>query len=156
MRKARPASTLLRFTTLALVAGTVTLVACASPPPKKTETQCVSGLRTDCSPLYDPAVFPTIFEKILHPTCAQGMGTCHTSDAAMGNLVMEDADDTYARLLGQYDGRARVLPGDPSCSILVERLEADSADVRMPPGPTPLDAAARCDIVQWIANGAAR
>ena len=149
------ASVRLRFTALVLAAGTVTLVACASPPPK-TETQCVSGLRTDCSLLYDPPVFSTIFDKILHPTCAQGMGTCHTADAAMGNLVMEEADDTYARLLGQLDGRVRVKPGDPSCSLLVERLEASSSDVRMPPGPTPLDAGARCDIVQWIANGAAR
>jgi hypothetical protein len=116
----------------------------------------VSGLHTDCQPLYDPAVFPTIFEKILKPTCAQGLGTCHTSDAAMGNLVMEDADDTYARLLGQYDGRARVNPGDPSCSLLVERLESSDTNFRMPPGPTALDAGARCDIVQWIASGAAR
>ncbi len=131
------------------------LVACASPP-NQSQTECVSGLRTDCSPLYDPPVFTTIFTKILQPTCAQGMGTCHTSDAAMGGLVMEDIDDTYARLLGQVDGRARVNPGDPSCSLLVERLEANSPDVRMPPGPTPLDAAARCDIVQWIAMGAAR
>lgn len=74
----------------------------------------------------------------------------------MGNLVMEDADDTYARLLGESDGRARVKPGDPACSLIVERLEAKSAEQRMPPGPTPLSAAARCDIVQWIDQGAAR
>lgn len=140
---------------LALTAGPVLLVACGSPQPKN-QNQCVSGLSTACKPLYDPPAFSTIFDKILMPTCAQGMGTCHTSDAAMGGLVMEDADDTYARLLGQVDGRARVIPGDPSCSLLVERLEAKSSDVRMPPGPTPLDEAARCDIVQWIAMGAAR
>lgn len=155
MQKFSMTSARLGVTARALVAGTVALVACASPPTKNA-TACVSGLRTDCKPLYDPAVFPTIFAKILQPTCAQGMGTCHTSDAAMGNLVMEDADDTYARLLGQYDGRVRVKPGDPSCSLLVERLESNDSDFRMPPGPTPLDAAARCDIEQWIANGAAR
>jgi len=144
-----------RLSALVLAAGTVALVACGAPQPKS-GSQCVSGLRADCAPLYDPPVFDTIFTKILQPTCAQGMGTCHTADAAMGNLVMEDPDDTYARLLGQVDGRARVIPGDPSCSLLVERLEANSSDVRMPPGPTPLDAGARCDIEQWIAMGAAR
>lgn len=155
MPKARATAQPFRFGARALVAGTLALAACASPSPKP-EAACVSGLHTDCRPLYDPAVFPTIFEKILQPTCAQGRGTCHTSDAAMGNLVMEDADETYARLLGQFDGRARVTPGDPSCSVLVERLESDDSDFRMPPGPTPLDAGARCDIVQWIAGGAAR
>lgn len=129
--------------------------ACSSPS-KPTTNACVEGLRTDCSPLYDPPSYATIFEKILHPTCAQGMGTCHTADAAMGGLVFEDEDDAYARLLGDADGRARVSPGDPACSLLVERLEAKSSEVRMPPGPTPLSEAARCDIVQWISEGAAR
>jgi len=54
------------------------------------------------------------------------------------------------------DGRKRVLPGDPSCSILMERLEVNDANLRMPPGPTPLSAGERCDFVQWIMNGAPR
>lgn len=135
--------------------GLVVCGACSSSPAPATST-CVEGLRTDCSPLYDPPSFSTIFEKILQPTCAQGQGTCHTSDAQMGNLVFEDEDDAYARLLGEVDGRARVKPGDPACSLLVERLEANSSNVRMPPGPTPLPEAARCDFVQWISEGAAR
>jgi hypothetical protein len=136
---------------LLLLPGT----ACSSPA-KPSSGTCVEGLRTDCSPLYDPPTYSTIFEKILHPTCAQGMGTCHTADAAMGGLVFEDEDDAYARLLGDAGGKARVAPGDPACSLLVERLEAKTSDVRMPPGPTPLSEAARCDIVQWISQGAAR
>jgi hypothetical protein len=40
--------------------------------------------------------------------------------------------------------------------LLVERIEAKDQQVRMPPGPTPLSEAARCDIVQWISEGAAR
>jgi hypothetical protein len=135
------------------------VVACTlacSDPPEEPSKACVSDLVTDCSPLYDPPTFPVIFEKILRPTCAQGMGTCHTSDAAKGGLVMEDADTTYDRLLGELDQRARVKPGDPACSLLVERLEAPAADERMPPGPTPLSPAERCTIVLWIANGAER
>jgi hypothetical protein len=133
----------------------VCALACSDPPEKPAEA-CVSELATDCSPLYDPPTFPVIFEKILKPSCAQGMGTCHTSDAAKGGIVMEDADITYDRLLGELDQRARVKPGDPACSLLVERLEAASADERMPPGPTPLSAAERCTVVLWIANGAER
>jgi hypothetical protein len=117
---------------------------------------CVSGLNTACSPLYDPPTFDTLFEKILRPSCAQGMGTCHTADGARGRLVMEDADETYGALLGELGQRARVVPGDPACSLLVRRLEAPGADERMPPGPTPLSAAERCTVVLWIANGAER
>jgi hypothetical protein len=141
---------------LAGLAGVLFCVACSSPTAKPTTGTCVAGLKTDCSPLYDPPVFSTIFQKILQPSCAQGQGTCHTADAAMGNLVFEDEDDAYARLLGEEDGRARVKPGDPACSLIVERLEAGSSTVRMPPGPTPLPEAARCDIVQWISQGAMR
>ncbi len=149
----RSASRLARRRMVGLLALLAT--ACGSPE-KPAATTCVEGLRTDCSPLYAPATYSTIFEKILHPTCAQGMGTCHTTDAGMGGLVFEDADDAYARLLGDADGRARVAAGDPACSLLVERLEAKDQQVRMPPGPTPLSEAARCDIVQWISEGAAR
>ncbi len=129
-------------------------LACSEP--KAPADACVAGLSTTCRPLYDPPTFDTLFEKILKPSCAQGMGTCHTDDSAMGGLVMEDADTTYAALLGELDQRARVVPGDPACSLLVRRLEARSADERMPPGPTPLSAAERCNVVLWIANGAER
>ena len=117
---------------------------------------CVEDLSTDCAPLYDPPVFSVLFEKTLQPTCATGMGTCHTSDAAAGGLSFEDADQAYALLVGDAGGAARVRAGDPACSPLVIRLEATEASERMPPGPTPLPEAERCAVVQWIANGAAR
>jgi Planctomycete cytochrome C len=115
---------------------------------------CVMNLDANCSPLYAPPIYATIFDKIFHPTCAQGIGTCHTADAAMGGLVFEDAGTAYALLLGTQGGRARVLPGNPSCSLLVEKLESNDPNFRMPPGPMPLLEAARCDIEQWIAQGA--
>jgi hypothetical protein len=144
-----------RFRAGAIVLLLTRALACSEPDPAPTSA-CVPGLSTDCSPLYDPPTFSVIFDKILLPTCAQGMGTCHTAAGAKGGIVMEDADDTYERLLGLVDQRARVEPGDPACSLLVRRLEAPSAEERMPPGPTPLSAAERCTIVLWIANGAAR
>lgn len=70
--------------------------------------------------------------------------------------MFEDEQQSYDLLLGHVDGRARVIPGDPGCSILVERLEVDSSTLRMPPGPTPLTAGERCNFVRWIADGAPR
>ncbi len=131
------------------------LVICGCSSPEPAALSCVANLLTDCNPLYDPPLYSTIFSKILQPTCASGTGTCHTSDAAMGGLVMEDADDAYARLLGDI-GHPRVLPFDPACSLIVIRLEAHDPNVRMPPGPTPLLASERCDVIQWIAAGASR
>jgi hypothetical protein len=117
---------------------------------------CVKNLSLDCKPLYDPPVYQTIFDKTFHPTCATGTGTCHTSDAAKGGLVFENADTAYGLLVGTIDGRKRVLAGDPACSLVVIRLESSNASVHMPPGPSFLPAAERCAIEQWIAAGAAR
>jgi hypothetical protein len=112
----------------------------------------VQGLSPTCQAEYDPPTFSTIYDKILHPTCASGTGTCHTSDAAMGGLVFENPDDAYARLV---DGR-RVIAGDPGCSVLMKRLTSTDPDYHMPKGPTSLLPGEECTIVQWIAQGARR
>jgi hypothetical protein len=132
----------------------VLTVACSSP--NVTGPSCVVNLAEDCHPLHDPPAYNTIFAEVLQPTCAQGMSTCHTADAKKGGLVFENADDAYALLLGTVGGRARVIPGDPACSPLVIRLESPEPTFRMPPGPTPLLASARCEITRWIGQGAAR
>jgi len=131
------------------------LCACSTKDPAPA-LSCVDGLTAECSPLYSPPDFTTLYTKILHPTCASGETTCHTEHAAKAGLVFEDEDESYGLLLGQVDGKKRVLPGDPGCSILMERLEVNDASLRMPPGPTPLSAGERCDFVQWIVNGAPR
>jgi hypothetical protein len=73
----------------------------------------------------------------------------------MGGLVFENIDMSYALLLGQNGGKARVIPGDPACSLVVEKLESTDPTFRMPPG-TPLLPGEQCTIVQWIAQGAKR
>jgi hypothetical protein len=128
------------------------MAACTStngPPP---DPPCVQGLTASCAPQYDPPTFAIIYEKILHPTCATGIGTCHTADAAKGGLVYEDPDEAYGRLV---DGR-RVIPGDPSCSLLMKRLTSTDRSYHMPPGSLSLTAGEECTIVQWIAAGAKR
>ena len=128
---------------------------CSSPSTTPPPAACVNDVKTDCSLLYDPPIYQTIFDNILHRTCAIGMGSCHTSDVAMGGLVFEDADVAYALLLGQMGARQRVVPTDPACSFLVVRLESTDPNYVMPKGSRLSDEAI-CDVVQWIAQGAAR
>ena len=134
------------------VACALLFLSCSSTSSAPSDPPCVTGLTPSCQGLYDPPAFQTIFDKILHPTCGVGSGTCHTADAAMGGLVLENADDAYARLV---DGR-RVVAGDPGCSLIMKRLTSSDPSYRMPKGPTPLLPAAQCTIVQWIAAGAKR
>jgi hypothetical protein len=117
---------------------------------------CVKTPSLDCSPLFAPPTYQAIFTQILEPNCATGMGTCHTPDGAKNGLVFADADAAYQLLLSPPNTSPRVLPGDPGCSLIMIRLESTDPNYRMPPGPTPLDPAARCAIAQWIAQGAPR
>jgi len=136
-----------------LLASLALVVGCTShddPPPPA----CVTGLSLDCQPLYDPT-YQNIFDKTFHPTCAAGKGTCHTADAAKNGLVFENADDAYGLLLGTKDGRKRVVPGDPSCSLLMERLTSSDPSFHMPPGASILPAE-QCAIAKWIQGGAKR
>ncbi len=134
----------------------------AAPGAAASEPACVAGLSAACQPQYDPPTYATIFGSILRPTCASGTGTCHTSDAqaraATGGLVLEDVDQAYASLLGTGTeaGHARVIPGDPACSLIMKRLESTVPTYHMPPGPTSLSAGETCTIVKWISSGAAR
>src|SRR5262245_33839601 len=95
---------------------------------------CVQDLPSACQPLYDPPIYPTLFEKTFKPTCAAPGGSCHTGDSAKGGLVFEDPDVAYGLLLGTRDGRKRVIPGDAACSLLVQRIESADPAFRMPPG----------------------
>jgi len=116
--------------------------------------KCVPDLSMSCQPLYDPPSFGALYQNILHPTCASGHGTCHTSDVKMGGLFFEDQTTSYQLLLGMIDGRARVVPGDSRCSLLLEKLQATDSSLRMPPGPEPLSTPALCTFSKWIAGGA--
>lgn len=115
---------------------------------------CVTGLPAECSPLYPPT-FDQIFSRTLAPTCAQPGGVCHASAGVQGGLLFITADDSYAMLLGQSGGSARVVPGNPACSPLVERLESTDPSTVMPP-EAPLSEAEKCSIRTWIESGAKR
>jgi len=127
------------------------LLGCGDSP--ETDASCVT-LDAACRPLYEPPTFPVIFERILHPTCAQGFGTCHTGDARMAGLSFEDQDEAHALLLGESGDKARVLAANPECSLLMQRLASTDPSFRMPPGPTPLLDSELCAIGAWIRDGA--
>jgi hypothetical protein len=103
--------------------------------------------RPSCDPLYAPT-FDQLFQRRLKPTCAAAGGSCHASEGAQGGLVLEDADQAFEGL------QMRVAPGNPSCSLLMDRLDATGALV-MPPGD-PLSESERCAFRLWIYDGASR
>lgn len=117
------------------------------------ELACVE-VDLGCDPLYEPT-FDNIYAQTLVPTCAAEGGACHSPEGAKGGIGYTDADSAYDILLGNTDGRPRVIPFDVECSLLVKRIETTRASKLMPPGD-PLGAAEKCSIEQWIANGAER
>jgi len=131
---------------------------CASDP---APAACVSDLQLDCTPAYAPT-YDTIFADVLVPRCgaSSSNGTsCHygpSAESAKGGLPLSDPDMAYRALLGELDGRARVIAGDPQCSILVERLESSDPNFLMPDRGKPLPEDVRCAVRQWVAMGAPR
>jgi hypothetical protein len=119
----------------------------APPPPP-----CVENLNTNCAPQHDPPIYASIYAKIIQPQCTAG-SSCHSAAAAMGGLVLDNADDTYDALLGLRGGTKRVLPRDPACSPLMLRLTSRDSNYVMPKGSRLLEAEI-CDFVLWIKEGA--
>jgi hypothetical protein len=113
---------------------------------------CVQDLDTSCAVLHDPPLYSTIYKDIIQPQCTLGSG-CHSTNGAMGGLVLANAEDTYDALLGLKGGTKRVVPRDAACSPLMVRLESHDANFQMPPGSRLTDAE-RCDFVKWIQAGA--
>lgn len=113
---------------------------------------CLPALDLECLPSYPPT-FDQIYERRIEPTCS--VAPCHASGSNAGNLTLGDADASYQTLLEQRSGAALVIPGDPECSVLIQRLESDDLDFVMP-SRSPLSEGERCAIRQWVANGAER
>jgi hypothetical protein len=124
------------------------LAACSQPGP----ATCVDPPPAGCAPLYSPT-YDEIFTRTLQPTCGKSGSSCHSAQGAQGGLVFENADDAYRRLTDP--NRPRVVPGDPACSMMIERLSSDDPMRRMPPGRA-LSEPERCSISKWIEAGAKR
>jgi hypothetical protein len=109
---------------------------------------CVEALGSDCDPLYEP-IFEQVFTRTLKQTCALDGNRCHSGANARAGLRMDEIEEAYQLLVPG----GRVIPGDPSCSLVANRLAGNGGV--MPPGD-PLSEAERCAIETWIANGALR
>lgn len=110
---------------------------------------CVEPLGSDCDLLYEP-VFEQVYTRTLKPGCALEGNSCHSGSSARAGLRLDDIDMSYELLVPG----GRVIPGDPSCSLMATRLAGKNGGV-MPPG-NPLSDSERCSIETWIANGAQR
>jgi hypothetical protein len=117
---------------------------------------CLDPLPRDCQPAFPPT-YTGFYDNLLRETCgaASTGGSCHGPNGKKAGLVLSDRTEAYDYLLGQIDGRARVVPSDPECSLLEQRLESKDPSFVMPPGAK-LSEYQRCAIRQWIANGAKR
>lgn len=119
------------------------------------ENQCVPEPTTECSPDINTS-FDAIHRSLITQRCGTSGNACHGPAGRQGNLVLADADAAYMALLGQDGTNARVVPGDPGCSVLMQRIETADGKPRMPLGEPILPEGLRCAVRMWIEQGAAR
>lgn len=100
------------------------------------------------------SAFREIQDTIFSPICAE----CHGTGSASAGLQLNDGD-SFAALVGvssfEVATLARVQPGDPDNSYLVQKIEGTQAvGARMPLGGPPLSQAQMDLVRQWITDGA--
>lgn len=123
----------------------VLALACAGcpsddPPP------CIEVDLT-CAPLYVPT-FDNVYANTLSDGCGSQRVACHSAAGKQGGMSFEDPETAHAALLA-----GRVTSGDASCSEMIVRVHSLGESFQMPPG-SPLPAAERCALAQWVQAGA--
>ena len=82
---------------------------------------------------------------------------CHSASGHQANLSFGgDEASAYAAVMANSSidpSRARVVPGNAACSLLIVRTDSPGTDYQMPKG-TPLTNEASCALVQWVQAGA--
>jgi len=125
---------------------------CPSTPPPA----CLAAApSTTCDTLYIPT-FDNVWTMTLYPHCGGKDGACHHGSSPQAGLSFETEQTAYDDLMMNSSldpKRARVVPGDVQCSLVLVRADSPGTDYQMPPG-TPLPAEERCALTQWVANGA--
>jgi hypothetical protein len=144
-----PSRLLLRGAAALLLAAAVS--ACGG----EEASECLPEPMAACTPDINTD-FASIHRALFAQRCGTTGGACHGPDGRKGNLVLADADTAYAALMGMDGTQARVSPGDPACSLLLQRLESDDPAKRMPLGEDKLSEGLRCAVRTWIESGAAR
>lgn len=113
---------------------------------------CLAELELECETEYEPT-FENFHKFEIKQTCGTGGSLCHGPSGNKGNLTLDvdDADGAYDALVSG----GLVIPGDPECSVLIQRLESEDRSFVMPQGRQ-LSDEERCSIRKWVANGAER
>lgn len=118
---------------------------------------CLDGLDLSCAPLYVATSFDDVFESTLIPSCSVGNSACHAPAGGKGGLTfdVDDPDAAWTALREPVDAEPRVVPGDPACSSLIQRLHSAETGFQMPPGML-LSEPERCAVTLWVLDGAQR
>ena len=93
------------------------------------------------------------FETKIRPLLVERCYPCHSQSKKQEGGLLLDSRDGWK--LGGDSGPA-IHPGDPLTSLLMERIQSDSPQTRMPPsnsGPA-LTAQQVADLTEWIRRGA--
>jgi len=121
----------------------------------------------EVGPAIDPgtpgaqATFSSLSQRIFIPRCANS--SCHAGSPPPSAPMSLEAGKAYDALVGavskEVPGLARVAPGKPDQSYLIDKLRGTAASVgglatRMPLGQVPLTEAEIAEIEDWIARGA--
>ena len=159
MRRRPPRFAIAESGPWAAVGLVVVLAAGCGGSDNSVANKCLEPLGS-CTPSFSPT-YDNIYKQVLVKSCGNSSfgSQCHygpTSNLAQAGLVLSNENDAYDYLLGNKDGRERVMPGNPECSLLVQRLESKDPSYRMPVGMAPLSEGQRCAIRQWIEQGASR
>lgn len=132
----------------------VLLLACASCGTVKMPTEPPSNPGNGTAAL----TFTQIQGQVFTPVCAKA--GCHAASSAEAGLVLE-AGRAYGEVVGrlstQRAGFARVQPGDPDGSYLIQKLRGDPniTGQRMPQDGPPFLTNEQIDgIAAWIRAGA--
>lgn len=141
---------------IALLLVAAALVEVSSSCGSGSDGECVA-LPASCSPAISTD-YNTIYKSVLGQRCGSSPGTmgCHADGDSPSGLTLSEPDTAYNALLGLGAPQSRVTPGDPSCSLLMERISSNDAAKRMPLGQAPLSDGVRCAIQTWIREGAIR
>lgn len=120
----------------------------SSPTPTPTATPDPRTVQAD------PSFSSTVQEIFERKGCTNG--ACHGGSAQAGlNLARGSSYANLVGVRGTQEPIVRVIPGDPSGSYLVIKLEGrQSVGSRMPQTGTPLDTIDLTNIRNWIAQGA--
>jgi hypothetical protein len=118
----------------------------------------LSAIAALCAPVRAESPLRRVdFERDIQPILADNCFHCHGPDSARrkGDLRFDQLDPTEGPLAPR-DGYAIVVPGNVEESVLVMRITADDADVRMPPPDSNRKLTPeQIELLQrWVAEGA--